>query len=151
MAGVALYASLFDPRIARLQLIDLPASHAEGPEFLNVLRFLDMPQAVAMAAERTSVQLDGRTAGAWQFPTSVAASLGWDSEPTPHGIPAIAIAAGAVESAGTVRCCRDAKSCVSTLSGDECHRIHSRMRRVWRLPWGRCPQTPGIFRFGPMA
>ena len=80
MAGVALYASLFDPPIARLQLIDLPASHAEGPEFLNVLRFLDMPQAVAMAAERTSVQLDGRTAGAWQFPTSVAANLGWDRE-----------------------------------------------------------------------
>jgi len=80
MAGIALYASLFDSDIRRLDLVDLPPTHAKGPTFLNVLRFLDTPQAVAMAAERVSVQLHVETAAPWQFSQSVAASLGWDRE-----------------------------------------------------------------------
>src|SRR4029079_10669625 len=52
MAGVALYASLFEPDIKRLDLYELPKTHHDGPNFLNVERFLDMPQALAMAAER---------------------------------------------------------------------------------------------------
>ena len=76
MAGVALYASLFEPGIARLDLWDLPASHREGPTFLNVLRFLDMPQAVAMAAERSQVRVYGDES-AWQYPKQVADALGW--------------------------------------------------------------------------
>jgi dienelactone hydrolase len=57
MAGIVLYSSLFEPDIAELDLWNLPESHREGPIFLNVLRFMDIPQAVAMAAERTEVQL----------------------------------------------------------------------------------------------
>jgi hypothetical protein len=57
MAGNALYASLFEPRLASLDLAGLPASHREGPTYLNVLRFLDIPQAIAMARERTKVNL----------------------------------------------------------------------------------------------
>ncbi len=70
-AGIALYASLFEPGIERLDLIDLPESHAKGPTFLNVLRYLDMPQAAAMAAERAGVHLRGGATSAWQFPQSV--------------------------------------------------------------------------------
>src|SRR5262249_19590982 len=42
MAGIVLYASLFEPDIARLDLWRLPASHREGVDFLNVLRVLDI-------------------------------------------------------------------------------------------------------------
>jgi len=57
MAGIVLYASLFEPDIAGLDLRHLPSSHRDGPVFLNVLRYMDMPQAVAMAAERTQVRI----------------------------------------------------------------------------------------------
>src|SRR5204863_5234826 len=57
MAGVALYASLFEPNIRRLDLYDLPKTHRDGPIFLNVERYLDMPQAVATAAERSKIVL----------------------------------------------------------------------------------------------
>lgn len=80
MAGVALYAALFEPRIARLHLVDLPTSHRDGPTFLNVLRYMDMPQALALAAERTNVVLSGRNTSVRQFAVSVAENLGWDQE-----------------------------------------------------------------------
>ncbi len=80
MAGVALYAVLHEPNVGKLDLTDLPPTHAQGPTLLNVLRCLDMPQAVAMAAEHTKVLLRGEAAAARQFPESVAAALGWDRE-----------------------------------------------------------------------
>ncbi len=64
----------------RLDLVDLPRTHAKGPTFLNVLRYLDVPQAVALAAENTCVQLHTETAAPWQFAQSVAADLGWGRE-----------------------------------------------------------------------
>jgi len=57
MAGIVLYASLFESDIAKVDLWHPPSSHREGPVFLNVLRYMDIPQAVAMAAERTQVQI----------------------------------------------------------------------------------------------
>ena len=80
MAGVALYTSLFDPQVARLHLMDPPATHRDGPIFLNVLRFLDMPQAVALAAERTNLILGGQNKTPWQFATSLGGILGWDRQ-----------------------------------------------------------------------
>lgn len=56
-AGIVLYASLFEPDIAGIDMWHLPGSHHEGPVFLNVLRYMDIPQAVAMAAERTPVRI----------------------------------------------------------------------------------------------
>jgi hypothetical protein len=84
MAGVTLYASLFEPDIKRLDLYDLPATHRNGPIFLNVNRYLDMPQAVAMAAERSKVVIytDGDQDGDadWKYPRAVAEKLGWDAK-----------------------------------------------------------------------
>jgi hypothetical protein len=57
MAGIVLYASLFEPHIAGLELQYLPNSHHDGPIFLNVLRYMDIPQAVAIATDRTQVQI----------------------------------------------------------------------------------------------
>src|SRR5205814_1008302 len=57
LAVDALYASLFEKGIAALELRQVPASHRVGPDYLNVLRVLDIPQAAAMAAERCQVHL----------------------------------------------------------------------------------------------
>ncbi len=77
MAGIVLYASLFEPDIVRLDLLYLPNSHRDGPTFLNVLRYLDMPQAVAMAAEHSRVRLYQEKDSGWQFPQAVANKLDW--------------------------------------------------------------------------
>jgi cephalosporin-C deacetylase-like acetyl esterase len=70
MAGIALYAGLFEPDVARFDLWYPPASHRQGPIFLNVLRVLDMPQAVALALPR-QVRIyvkDDAEAKAWDWP-----------------------------------------------------------------------------------
>jgi len=77
MAGIVLYASLFESGVARLDLWDTPKSHRDGPTFLNVLRYLDMPQAAAMAAEHSRVRLELKEDSGWQFPKAVAQKLGW--------------------------------------------------------------------------
>jgi hypothetical protein len=77
MSGIALYASLFETGIARLDLTDLPVSHREGPDFLNVLKHLDIPQAVAVAAERAPVRLHSTDHTSWKYPRSVVTALGW--------------------------------------------------------------------------
>ena len=51
MGANALYASLYLEGLSRLELEHLPVSHHAGPTYLNVLRYLDLPQALAMAAE----------------------------------------------------------------------------------------------------
>ncbi|HEY0549431.1 MAG TPA: prolyl oligopeptidase family serine peptidase, partial [Verrucomicrobiae bacterium] len=59
LAVNALYASLFAP-VDELVLTDLPKSHMNtSVDYLNVLRILDIPQAVAMASERCKVELRG--------------------------------------------------------------------------------------------
>jgi cephalosporin-C deacetylase-like acetyl esterase len=52
-AGViAAYAALFEPRLAEIVVVNPSASHREGPIFLNVLRVLDVPEALGMLAPR---------------------------------------------------------------------------------------------------
>jgi hypothetical protein len=51
-AIVALYAALFDERIAGVILADPPASHWQGPALLNVLRVTDIPEVAAALAPR---------------------------------------------------------------------------------------------------
>ena len=80
MAGVALYASLFEPDIARLDLHRLPAAHRDGPFLLNVRRYLDMPQAAAMAAERNRLVLYDVEESDWSFVRDVARQLDWDEK-----------------------------------------------------------------------
>ncbi len=77
MAGVTLYASLFDPEITRLDLHQLPKSHRDGPFLLNVRKTLDMPQTVAMAAERSRVVIYQEGTEGWDYATETAKRLGW--------------------------------------------------------------------------
>ena len=77
MAVNALYASLFVP-VSELVLTNLPKSHMNGPDYLNVLRFMDIPQAVAMAAFAGKVELRGANEADWQYPIQTAKNLGWE-------------------------------------------------------------------------
>jgi hypothetical protein len=80
MAGIALYASLrnfYDREVSKLELYDLPKTHRFGPYFLNVERFLDMPEAVAMAAEHRKIVLYQDDDTGWEYPQAVAKALHW--------------------------------------------------------------------------
>jgi len=79
-AGVALYASIFEPDVTRLDLWELPRSHREGPYLLNILKTFDMPQAVAMAASRAKIRMYQKDQSGWEYPQQVAEKLGWDQK-----------------------------------------------------------------------
>ncbi|HLW67167.1 MAG TPA: acetylxylan esterase [Gemmataceae bacterium] len=52
-AGViAAYAAIFEPDVPAVVLKNPPASHRDGPIFLNVLRVLDVPEALGLLAPR---------------------------------------------------------------------------------------------------
>jgi dienelactone hydrolase len=79
-AGWALYASLFEPTISRLDLWELPHSHRDGVIVPNVLRFLDLPQAVAVAGKDSKVRIYDADASAWQYPLDTARRLAWPDQ-----------------------------------------------------------------------
>jgi len=57
-AGIlAAYAALFEPSIKEVVIIDPPKSHKEGPIFLNVLRVLDIPEALGLLAPNVRLTL----------------------------------------------------------------------------------------------
>lgn len=51
-AGLVLHAAIFEPDVKRIDLHDLPRSYKQAPTFLNIWRYLDVPQAVALALPR---------------------------------------------------------------------------------------------------
>lgn len=51
----ALYASLFESSVRRVELNNLPKSHMEGPDYLGVLRFTDIPQVLEAVGAKTVV------------------------------------------------------------------------------------------------
>lgn len=52
-AGIlGVYAALFEPSITEVVVIDPPLTHEVGPHFLNVLRTLDIPEALGLLAPR---------------------------------------------------------------------------------------------------
>jgi hypothetical protein len=72
MAGIALYAGLFEPEVDRFDLHQLPPSSNTAPILLNVLKVLDTPQAVALTFPR-KVMLYGADEAAFGLTRSVAA------------------------------------------------------------------------------
>ncbi|HEV3146536.1 MAG TPA: prolyl oligopeptidase family serine peptidase [Gemmataceae bacterium] len=52
MANIVLHAALFEPNVQQLKLREVPATYLEGPTFLNVLRYFEMPQALALAIQK---------------------------------------------------------------------------------------------------
>ena len=80
MAVNSLYASLFETNIARIALSGVPSSHLDAPDYLNVMRVLDIPEAVALAADRAPLQIEGQTRELWSFPRTLAANLNWPKD-----------------------------------------------------------------------
>ena len=52
-------------------------THRDGPDYLNVLRVLDVPQAMAMAVEFRSVTVFDQDPSGWDYPAIVSKNLGW--------------------------------------------------------------------------
>jgi hypothetical protein len=73
-----LMAGVFEPGWERLELVGIPSTFRDGPDYLNVLRFIELPQAVAMAAEHGNVRLVGVASGEWGFVERVSAALSWE-------------------------------------------------------------------------
>ena len=55
MAVNTAYAALFEPEIVKLELAGVPASQAEGPDYLNVLKVWDLPQLWDLLGERAEI------------------------------------------------------------------------------------------------
>jgi len=58
-AGMLVYASLFGPPPLSLELYELPLSHDEGPHYLSIRRYLDLPAALLLAANSNDVTVYG--------------------------------------------------------------------------------------------
>jgi dienelactone hydrolase len=56
---IAAYAALFEPSIKEVVIIDPPTSHKDGPIFLNVLRVLDIPEALGLLAPNVKLTIIG--------------------------------------------------------------------------------------------
>jgi cephalosporin-C deacetylase-like acetyl esterase len=73
----ALYASLFEDGLERLDITNPPLSHRDAAHYLNVLRLLDIPQAAALASERSKLVLYTNAPEKWSHLTRTAEKLGW--------------------------------------------------------------------------
>lgn len=88
MAVDSLYASLFEDNIKRLDLHEMPITHngtvadstQAAPALLNVLKYLDIPQAAAMAAVRSRVVIYSDKKEAWEYPATVVKNLGKEKQ-----------------------------------------------------------------------
>jgi hypothetical protein len=92
-AANVLMASLFEDGISRIDLHDLPhsfmptkqdkAGHPitdDEPTYLNVLKILDIPQAVAMASQRTRVVIYDDDKSAWSYPQQLSEKFEWGKD-----------------------------------------------------------------------
>jgi len=60
MASNLLYAALFEDRISELTLSNLPESHRQGPDYLNVLRVTDIPQVLQLVKTKIPVTVSSK-------------------------------------------------------------------------------------------
>ena len=75
--GIALYAGLFEPSVAAFDLWNLPASHRQGPIFLNVAKVLDIPQTVAIVAPRpVTLHVNPKNREPWEWPLRIQKACG---------------------------------------------------------------------------
>lgn len=70
----AIYASLYEPAINELILRDVPSSHLskDAPAYLNVLKYLDIPAATAMATENRKISISTSNPDDWKTAVALA-------------------------------------------------------------------------------
>jgi dienelactone hydrolase len=75
-AANSLLASLFEDDIHRLDLHQLPTTlQGHSLHYFNILKTLDLPQAAALAAERTKLVLYTNDEAPWAYPKAVTTTL----------------------------------------------------------------------------
>jgi hypothetical protein len=73
--ALGLYAALLDPKIDQVMLLDPPSSHREGPIFLDLLRYLDLPEAAARLAPRPLIFYGHRPDAYAKVPSALTMSI----------------------------------------------------------------------------
>ncbi len=73
---LAAYAALLDPRVTRVIIDDPPVSHRDGPVLLDVLRYTDIPQVLALLAPKVELVFLSRPDGAFDYTRNVYKLLG---------------------------------------------------------------------------
>jgi len=70
-----IYAALFEPSVSELNLASVPPSHREkdAPAYLNVLKYLDIPVAAALAADSRTVRIRTEDPTGWKEAGNLAA------------------------------------------------------------------------------
>lgn len=76
MSVNAMVAALFEDSIAALTFNNPPATFEGGPDYLNVLRIMDVPPLLALASEGRLVNLVTTNQGGWEFTAKVTALPG---------------------------------------------------------------------------
>ena len=56
-AGLLLYAALGSVKSWSLELAQIPFSHTEGPHYLSIMRFMDLPASVLLAAKQHQLNI----------------------------------------------------------------------------------------------
>lgn len=78
-ASWLLYAVALEPHqndaLDRVVLQDITTSHATGPLFMNILKYLDVPQAIALAANRVPITLRTTNPTAFDYAKQIANTL----------------------------------------------------------------------------
>lgn len=77
MAMNALLAAIMEPGVTRLVLTRLPTSYRDAPDYLNLARVADVPELLALAAERMEVVLYETPPEVARFANAVGEKLGW--------------------------------------------------------------------------
>ncbi len=75
-AARLIYQILLGSPVREARLVQMPTNHRKGPFFFNILRHLDLPQAVAMAAEKCRLTITGRPED-WVWALETARKLGF--------------------------------------------------------------------------
>src|SRR5581483_7418997 len=75
---IAAYAALFEPSIKEVIIVDPPTSHKDGPIFLNVLRVLDIPEALGLLAPDVKLTLVNAKDKAFDRTEQLYKVAGWE-------------------------------------------------------------------------
>jgi hypothetical protein len=51
-----LYAALLDGNVEKVELTSPPPSHRQGPHYLGILRYTDIPEVVALMGEKVRLK-----------------------------------------------------------------------------------------------
>jgi hypothetical protein len=76
MAVNAMYASLFVEPASKMTLTAPSCTHMSGPIYLNILRFLDCPQAAALSAFRQPIKFVGADRNQWSWTIDAVSKFG---------------------------------------------------------------------------